>query len=202
MKVRENSALAAEPVLPAAATAIPAAPCSRPLDTGLALLLLLLGTFLRAARLNDVQYRYDDDALWKIVTQMVRSGRPALRGLTSTIALPNGPFQAYLLVPFGWVGGRAPLMTVGVIFLNVLALAIVYAFARDFFGRRVALLALLLATVSPWQTILSRRMLGNDLVAPFAAFSLWMLCRWLFRRDGSAATGDRGRPYQRLRYCF
>lgn len=151
------------------------------------LLLLLLGTYLRTARLNDVQYRYDDDALWNIVTRMVRTGHPAMRGLTSTIALPNGPFQAYLLAPFGWVGAYAPLMTVGVAFLNILALAIVYAFGRDFFGRRAGLLAMLLATVSPWQTVLSRRMLGNDMVAPFAALALWMFCRWLYRRDNRAA---------------
>jgi len=78
-------------------------------------------------------------------------------------------------------------MTIGVAFLNILALAIVYRFGRDFFGRRAGLIALLLATVSPWQTVLSRRLLGNDMVAPFAALSLWMLARWLFRRDSRAA---------------
>jgi 4-amino-4-deoxy-L-arabinose transferase-like glycosyltransferase len=165
------------------------------------LFLLLLGTYLRTGGLNDVQYRYDDDALWKIVMQMVRTGQPAMHGLTATIALPNGPFQAYLLAPFGLVGGGAPLMTLGVAFLNILALAIVYAFGRDFFGRRVGLLALLLATVSPWQTVLSRRMLGNDMVAPFAALALWMLCRWLYRQDnravviGAAALAVGGQVY-------
>jgi 4-amino-4-deoxy-L-arabinose transferase-like glycosyltransferase len=162
-------------------------PPKRRLELAAVVLLLLVGTGLRAARLNDIQYRYDDDALWNIVTRMVRTGHLATSGLTSTIALPNGPFQAYLLAPFGWLAGLPPLMTVGVIFLNILALAIVYGFGRDFFGRRAGLLALLLAATSPWQTVLSRRMLGNDMVAPFAALSLWMLCRWLFRRDGRAA---------------
>jgi 4-amino-4-deoxy-L-arabinose transferase-like glycosyltransferase len=159
----------------------------RSLELTAVVLLLLVGTFLRTARISDVQYRYDDDALWNIVMRMVRSGHIAEAGLTSTISLPNGPFQAYLLAPFGWLGGLVPFMTLGVAFLNILALAIVYRFGRDFFGPRVGLIALLLATVSPWQTVLSRRLLGNDMVAPFAALSLWMLARWLFRRDGRAA---------------
>ncbi|MGI8914690.1 MAG: ArnT family glycosyltransferase [Chloroflexota bacterium] len=156
-------------------------------EWGAVILLLLVGTFLRTAKIADVQYRYDDDALWNIVMRMVRSGHVAQAGLTSTIALPNGPFQAYLLAPFGWLGGNASLMTFGVAFLNVLALAVAYALGCDFFGRRVGLLALVLVTASPWQTVLSRRLLGNDMVALFAALSLWMLARWLFRRDGRAA---------------
>lgn len=156
-------------------------------ERGAVIVLLLVATFLRTARLNWVQYRYDDDALYTIVMRMVRTGRLPDMGLTSTIALPNGPFQALLLAPFGWVAARPPLMTAGVAFLNILAVVIVYAFTRDFFGRRAGLIALLLASVSPWQVILSRRLLGNDMVAPFAALSLWMLGRWLFRRDSRAA---------------
>ena len=76
----------------------------------------------------------------------------------SSIGLPNGPFQALLLVPFGWLGASPPLMTVGVGMLNVLAVALVYGFTRDFFGRRPALVAMLLVAINPWAVILSRRL--------------------------------------------
>ncbi len=147
--------------------------------------LLLLSAVLRLAELNQIQYRYDDDALYNIVMRMVRTGQAPLAGLSSTIGLANGPFQAYLLAPFGWIGAP-PLMTAGVAFLNILAVAIVYGFTRDFFGRGTALLALLFVGLNPWAVVLSRRLLGNEMVAPFAALSLWMLARWLFRRDERA----------------
>jgi hypothetical protein len=70
--------------------------------------------------------------------------------------------------------------------LNVVAVALVYGFARDFFGRGVALVALALVAVNPWAVVLSRRLWGDDMVAPFAVLSLWMLSRWLFRNDGKA----------------
>ena len=166
----------------------PAKPAfSRHAELAAVIALLLLAAFLRMARLSMIQYRFDDDALYKIVTAMARTGRLPERGLTSTIALANGPFQAYLLAPLAWLGANLPMLTLGVIFLNILAVAIVYAFARDFFGRRAGLLALLLVAVNPWATVLSRRLLGNDMVAPFAALSLWMLARWLYRYDGKAA---------------
>lgn len=160
---------------------------SRHVELAATVALLLVAAFLRMARLSMVQYRYDDDALYKIVTAMAQTGRLPLHGLTSTIALANGPFQAYLLAPLAWLGANPPMLTLGVMFLNLLAVALVYGFARDFFGRRVGLLALLLVAVSPWATVLSRRLLGNDMVAPFAVLALWMLARWLFRRDGKAA---------------
>ncbi len=148
--------------------------------------LLLVAAFLRFARLDQVQYREDDDELWNIVTRMVHSGQVPLTGMHSSLGLPNGPFQALLLAPFAWIGASPPLMTVGVGFLNVLAVALVYGFARDFFGRGVALLALLLVAVNPWPVVLSRRLWGDDMVAPFAVLAWWMLCRWLIRRDDRA----------------
>ena len=159
----------------------------RPGELAAVVALLLLATALRVARLSLVQYKYDDDALFTIVTRMARTGHVPTAGLTSSIGLANGPFQAYLLAPFGWVGADPPLMTTGVALLNILGVAVVYAFARDFFGRRAALFALLLAAANPWAVVLSRRLLGNDMLFPFAALALWMLARWLFRRDGRAA---------------
>ncbi|HEV7216221.1 MAG TPA: glycosyltransferase family 39 protein, partial [Chloroflexota bacterium] len=128
-----------------------------------------------------MQYREDDDALWNIVTRMVHTGRIPLAGMHSSIGLPNGPFQALLLAPFGWIDAGPALMTAGVGMLNVLAVALVFGFARDFFGRRVALVAALLIAVNPWAVVLSRRLWGDDMVAPFAVLALWMLCRWLCR---------------------
>ena len=134
---------------------------------------------MRLAWLGRVQYREDDDELWTIVTRMAHSGQVPLTGMHSSIGLPNGPFQALLLAPFGWVDAAPPLMTAGVALLNVLGLALLYGFAREFFGRRVAALTVLLAAVNPWAVVLSRRLWGDDMVAPFAVLALWMLCRWL-----------------------
>lgn len=153
--------------------------------------LLLIAAALRLAHLDLVQYREDDDALWTIVTRIAQMGRLPVTGMHSSIGLPNGPFQAWLLAPFALVGATPPIMTAGVGLLNVLGVALVYGFARDIFGKRVALLSLLLVAVNPWAVVLSRRLWGDDMVAPFAVLTLWMLARWLHpqagtRRDGRA----------------
>lgn len=149
----------------------------------LALPVLVLGVaaFLRLACLPMVQYREDDDELWNIVSRIAHTGQIPVAGMHSSIGLPNGPFQALLLVPFGWVDASPALMTAGVGMLNLLAVALVYGFVRDFFGRRVALLAMLLVAINPWAVVLSRRLWGDDMVAPFAVLALWALSRWLCR---------------------
>lgn len=150
------------------------------------LALLLAAAFVRLAHLSDVQFRHDDDVLWRLATTMARTGTPAATGMISSAGFPNGPLQVWLLAPLAWLGASPPAMTAGVALLNVLAVALTYGFARDFFGKRVALLSLLLVAINPWAAMLSRRLWGNDMVAPFAAVTLWMLARWLFRRDGRA----------------
>ncbi len=144
-------------------------------------LLLLLASYMRLAHLDLVQYREDDDALWNIVMRMFRTGVVPLTGMHSSIGLPNGPFQVLLLAPFGWVGASPPIMTGAVGLMNVLAVACVYGFTRDFFGCRAALFALLLVAANPWAVVLSRRLWGDDTVAPFAVLTLWMLSRWVTR---------------------
>lgn len=150
------------------------------------LVLLLAAAFVRFADLADVQFRHDDDVLWSLVTAMARTGKPAATGMISSAGFPNGPLQVWLLAPLGSIGASPPAMTAAVALLNVLAVALTYGFARDFFGKRVALLSLLLVAINPWAAMLSRRLWGNDMVAPFAALVLWMLARWLVRRDGRA----------------
>lgn len=147
----------------------------------LAVFTVFLAAVLRLTFLDLVQYREDDDALWNIITRMAHTGHVPISGMHSSIGLPNGPFQALLLAPFGWANANPALMTAGVGMLNVLAVALVFGFTRDFFGRRVALVATLLTAVNPWAVVLSRRLWGDDMVAPFAVLALWMLCRWLCR---------------------
>lgn len=150
-------------------------------ESAVAVFVLLVAAALRLAHLGAVQYREDDNALWNIVTGIARTGQVPVNGMPSSLGLSNGPFQALLLTPSAWVGADPALMTAGVGMLNVLAVALAYGFARDFFGRRVALAAMVLAAVNPWAVVLSRRLWGDDMVAPFAVLALWLLCRWLFR---------------------
>jgi 4-amino-4-deoxy-L-arabinose transferase-like glycosyltransferase len=185
-----RSGLSMPSSVPLAAVAFPASPGAEParrrlpnrghvLDSILAVLIVFLAAGLRLAQLGNVQYREDDDELWNIVTRLAHTGQVPLTGMHSSIGLSNGPFQALLLAPFGWIGADPALMTAGVSMLNVIAVVLVYGFAREFFGRSVALLAMLLTAVNPWAVVLSRRLWGDDMVAPFAVLALWMLCRWL-----------------------
>ncbi len=148
--------------------------------------LLFLASFLRLGHLGLVSYRYDDDILWNIVTRIARSGQVPYKAMWSSMGLDNGPFQALLLLPAAWIGESPVLMIATVAALNVVSLAIAYRFARDFFGTRVALITLILAAANPWSVIQAQRLMGQDLIAPFASLTLWMLARWLFLGRGRA----------------
>ncbi|MCL4544180.1 MAG: glycosyltransferase family 39 protein [Chloroflexi bacterium] len=148
-----------------------------------AIALLWVATFLRLWDLGLVQYRQDDDDLRQLVLGMLHPLSWPVAGMHSSLGLSNGPFQVLLLALAGVWANSPPGMTAIVALLNVLACACVYGFARDFLGRRVALLALLFVAINPWSVVLSRRLWGDDLVAPAAVLAAWMLCRWRFRGD-------------------
>jgi len=134
-----------------------------------------VATLLRLWALEFAQFRADDFALWTLVRSWLE--RPALltQGMDSSLGLPNGPFQVYLLLPAVALDSSplAPYYLVGA--LNALGVLALWGFARSCWGPRVALAAAALCAVNPVAVVTSRRLLGNDLLAPFTVLLVWSL---------------------------
>jgi len=138
---------------------------------------------LRLARLQWAQYRRDDAIVLGLAQHALSLHQVPWAGMISTLGIDNGPAQVWLAM-VGSLGGQSPFAAEYVIaLLNVVGLAAGYAFARQAFGRNVAICATLLFAVSSWSVLYSRRLWGNDMMAPFAALCLWSLARVMRRGD-------------------
>jgi hypothetical protein len=153
-------------------------------ELGAAAAALLVGACLRLYALDYAQFRPDDESLWALAQGLVEQPRVLTRGIPSSFGLSNGPFQVYLLAPgTALTSGPAGAYLV-VALLNVVALALFWLFVRAHWGRSLALVALLLAATNPWAVIFSRRLLGNDLLAPFTVLLVASLSAWIARGRG------------------
>lgn len=154
-------------------------------EAGALALILALGAYLRLAALDYGQFRGDDVNLWSIARHLALQPQILTRGLPASAAgFSNGPFQAYLLLPATLLTANPLGAYVVVALFNILSIGLFWAFVRSYWGSRLALLAALLYAVNPWAVVFSRRLLGNDLVAPFTVLLIWSLCDLVKRGRG------------------
>jgi hypothetical protein len=145
---------------------------------------VLLGAWLRLNALEYAQFRPDDESLWALANQLIEQPRVLTRGIPSSFGLSNGPFQVYLLAPGAALSNGPIGAYVWVAMLNVGGLLLFWRFVRSHWGPQVAAIALVLAATNPWAVMFSRRLLGNDLVAPFTVLLIASLCAWIARGRG------------------
>lgn len=134
-----------------------------------------LAALLRFGALEHAQFRQDDIGLWATARDFAANPRLLTEGISSSLGIPNGPFMVYLLAPAAWLRSLSgAYLTVA--FLNFAAVVLLWGFARRFHGPNVALLTALIVAVNPWAVIFSRRLWGNDMMAPFVVLLVWSLC--------------------------
>lgn len=139
------------------------------------ILILAVGSYLRLTALDFGQFRADDVTLWNIARATAHQPEILTRGTHSSSGIPNGPFQAYLLLPGVLATGDPIGAYVFVALLNVVGIALYWRFVREYWGSNLALLAALLYAVNPWAVVFSRRLWGNDMTAPFTTLLVWSL---------------------------
>lgn len=151
-------------------------------ETVAVLLLLLLGSVLRLGWPGLTEFKADEARLLALALDMAQGGGVALRGISSSVGLPNFPMSVWLYaIPAAvWPHPLAATLFTGA--LNVAALAGTWWLARRAFGRDAALIALLLFTVNPWALHHARKIWAQNLLAPFVTG--WALAGWLAYVDG------------------
>ncbi len=128
--------------------------------------ILLLAGALRTAAPGLTEFKADEARLLSLAYNMAE-GELALRGISSSVGLPNFPASVWLYaLPVAiWPHPYAATIFTGV--LSTLSVALTYWFVRRYWGLLAALAATLIYAVSPWAVIFSRKIWAQDLLPLF-----------------------------------
>jgi hypothetical protein len=137
---------------------------SRRWEWFLVALILLLAAGLRLGWPGLTEFKADEARLLALSFEMVEKRRLALRGISSSVGLPNFPVSVWLyaLPLLLWPHVYAATLFTGL--LNTLAVAGCYALVRRYWGVGAALAATLMLAVSPWAVIFSRKIWAQNLL--------------------------------------
>ena len=137
--------------------------------------IILASAFFRLYRVSDLLGFYYDqgrDAL-KVQEILTFKDFPMIGPTTGIAGLFLGPFWFYLITPFYWLGKGNPVIAANFISLfDVGAVFLIYWLGKEFYNRKVGLIAALLWGCS-FYLVLSGRWLSNP--APFPFFTLLFL---------------------------
>jgi 4-amino-4-deoxy-L-arabinose transferase-like glycosyltransferase len=135
-------------------------------------LILLSAGILRMANPGLTEFKADEARLLTLAYDMAE-GEFALRGISSSVGLPNFPASVWFYaIPVAvWPHPYAATIFTGL--LSTLAVALTYWFVRRYWGITAALAAGLLYAVSPWAIIFSRKIWAQNLL-PFFVL-VWII---------------------------
>lgn len=133
-------------------------------------LILAVAALLRLGWPGLTEFKQDEAHLYALALDLAELRAFPLRGISSSVGLPNSPISVYLfaLPLFVWKSPLAATLFVGL--LNTASVAVGYWLARRYWGARVALLSALLYAAAPWAVIYSRKIWAQDLL-PFFVVS-------------------------------
>ncbi len=142
-------------------------------------LILLVGAFMRLYKINEYMTFLGDegrDAI--IVRNLLVHADPILIGPgTSVGSMYLGPLYYYFMAPFLLLSNFSPIgPALGVAFLGIATIYLVYVTGRDWFNEKAGLIASLLFAISPTVIVYSRSS-WNPNIMPFfallAVYSIW-----------------------------
>lgn len=148
-------------------------------------IIILASAFFRLYRAGDLLGFYYDqgrDAL-KVQEILALKDLPMVGPTTGIAGLFLGPFWFYLLTPFYWLTRGSPSLTANFISLfDVGAVFLMFWLGKEFYNRRVGLLAALFWSCS-YYLVLSGRWLSNPSPVPFFTLLLiWGLGKFLIQK--------------------
>jgi len=129
--------------------------------------ILLLAGVLRLGWPGVTEFKRDEAALYGLALDVAEFKALPLRGIGSSVGLPNAPASVYVfaLPLFLWPSPLAATLFVGA--LNTASVALAYVMARRYWGVRAALLAALLYAAAPWGVLYSRKIWAQNLLPLF-----------------------------------
>ncbi|MFN2124144.1 MAG: glycosyltransferase family 39 protein [Candidatus Promineifilaceae bacterium] len=135
-------------------------------------IMLILAGILRMAAPGLSEFKADEARLLALAYDMAE-GEFALRGISSSVGLPNFPASVWLYAIPASVWPHPYAATIFTGLLSTLAVALTYWFVRRYWGITAALAAGLIYAVSPWAVIFSRKIWAQNLL-PFLVL-VWVI---------------------------
>ena len=131
------------------------------------LLILLAAAILRLGWVNLTEFKADEARLYLLALDMAEFKSFALRGIGSSVGIPNFPISVWLFsIPLLiWKHPYSATLFVGL--LNTIAVYVTYRVTKKYWGESAALVAALMFAVSPWAIIYSRKIWAQDLLPLF-----------------------------------
>jgi len=131
------------------------------------LFILAIAAILRLGWVNLTEFKADEARLYLLALDMAEFKSFALRGIGSSVGIPNFPISVWLFsIPlFIWKHPYSATLFVGL--LNTVAVYVTYRVAKKYWGESAALVAALMFAVSPWAIIYSRKIWAQDLLPLF-----------------------------------
>lgn len=155
----------------------------------LVILVLSIALFLRLYNLSStVTFLEDEGRDLLIAHRMIDQGRPILLGpQTSTGNMYLGPLYYYLITPALFLAQMNPLGPVVFIALTgVFTCWLLYYFGKDWFGKRVGLIAALMYAILPLPVSFTRNSWNPNLAPLFALLIIWSLVQILEKKSPTA----------------
>ncbi|MBE2223636.1 MAG: glycosyltransferase family 39 protein, partial [Anaerolineae bacterium] len=131
-----------------------------------------LAGLLRMNWVGISEFKADEARLLALALDMA-DGQIALRGISSSVGLPNFPMSVWLyaLPLVVWSHPYAATLFTGL--LNTVAVLACYWLVRRYWGAIAAIAATLMFAVSPWAVIFSRKIWAQNLLPLFVM--LWVI---------------------------
>lgn len=144
-------------------------------------LVLLAAAVLRMGWPGLTEFKADEARLLSLALEMSQ-GRFALRGISSSVGLPNFPMSVWLYALPLLIRPHPYAATLFTGLLSTLAVAGTYWLARRYWGVTAALAAAVMYALSPWAIVFSRKIWAQNLL-PVVVIG-WAICAALAFVDG------------------
>ena len=137
-------------------------------DALVLLIIVVFSVFLRSHSIYLAEFK-DDEALLLAKAQELLEGRGIPHVFEkSSLGVSHGPLPVYLVAALYWLLGSSVYNGfLLVIFLNVIAVLLMYELGRELYNRNVGLICSLLYGVTPWGVVFSRELWNPSFLPPF-----------------------------------
>ncbi|MCC6188724.1 MAG: glycosyltransferase family 39 protein [Anaerolineales bacterium] len=129
--------------------------------------ILALAAGLRMLWPGVTEFKQDEAHLYALALDLAELKAFPLRGISSSVGVPNAPLSVYLfaLPLFVWPSPLAATLFTGL--LNTASVGLGYALARRYWGPRAALASAVLYAAAPWAVLYSRKIWAQNLLPLF-----------------------------------
>ncbi len=133
---------------------------------------MALAAWLRLGWPGIVEFKRDEANVSILALDLAHDQNFPLLGIDSSVGIRNAPVNIYIMALPYLLSSDPILATSFVAMLNVIAVGLLYLFARRYYGVPAAIIVTLLYAASPWAVIFARKIWAQDLLPVFVVLTI------------------------------